>query len=265
MVKKMAIKTATSKDKNIQLFSISDNSKIYIVRSIAVLFLLFGVIFVSSKLHFLPEIMPVKKIIINSELNQVNEKQIANIVMKHRNGMLAIDLKELQKDVIKTPWVKSVNIRKIWPDTLSFDIEEYQAIAKVNKYYLTQVGSLIKSYNKINDDLLIHINIEDMDNRNADSLLSLVDKLQVIKNELQKQQLMIEHLTIAKNDNWSLAIENGFLIKIGRKKQFERINQFVQVYSSIENNNRLESIDLRYSNGLAVKIKEQSFFVNKKG
>ena len=75
-----------------------------------------------------------------------------------------------------------------------------------------------------------------------------------MQTQLAGHKLNVQILTISENSNWTIDIENKFTIKIGRKQQVERIERFLQVYAAIENKTKIESVDLRYSNGLAVKL-----------
>jgi len=223
---------------------------------ILILGLLFGGgVLVIKTPGVLSNIWPIEKIAIVGEVEHLQQSQLARILSaKEFSGMLSVDLQRLRSQVIQLPWIKDVQIRKVWPDTLSFSVEEYQPIAQINQSYLIDEGVLIERGDYIPRQAILILKIDDLQMEQEPDLLILLEKLQQIQIELAKHQLDIEQLKISESNSWSIQIENKFLIKVGRKQQLERIEKLVQIYTVIENKNELESIDLRYSNGLAVSF-----------
>lgn len=255
MTKKMAIKTDSRKTKkHLQIGMPGFTGPAF--KLVLVLSLLFGggVVVVKTP-GVLSNIWPIEKIAIVGEVEHLQQSQLARILLaKEFSGMLSVDLQQLRSQVIQLPWIKDVQIRKVWPDTLSFSVEEYQPIAQINQSYLTDEGVLIERGDYITSQPVLILEIDKVQMEKEPDLLYMLEKLQQIRVELAKHHLDIERLKVNESNSWLIQIENKFLIKVGRKQQLARIEKLIQVYAAIENKNELESIDLRYSNGLAVKF-----------
>lgn len=258
MAKKMAIKTNLNKSKN--RLQINMPGFVRPMLKVTLIFILFaGVGLLATKIPgVLSGIWPVKKIAIVGENEHIQQTQLAKILAtKEFAGMLSIDLRQLRNKVIQLPWIKDVQVRKVWPDTLIFSVEEYQAIAQINQSYLTDEGILIERGSYTTSQPVLQLDIDSAQIGKGTELLTLLEKLQLIQARLAKHRLQVNKIEISESNNWLIQIENKFFIKLGRKKQLERVEKFVQVYAAIENKNELESIDLRYSNGLAVKFADK--------
>lgn len=202
---------------------------------------------------------PIEKIAFTETLKYVDEKQLATLLKSEdMGGMLSIDLQDLREKVLLNPWVKDVGIRKKWPDTLIFHFQEYKPVALVNSEYLLENGHLMKYNDTEILSNIIRIQVEKNSSYQQQGLLELVVKLAKINQRLELHQFNVDQFLVNEGNNWSVEIKNKFLIKVGRKHQLERIERFLKVYAAIENKKSLQSIDLRYSNGFAVKIVQDS-------
>jgi len=205
-----------------------------------------------------PSFWPVKQIATIGKLEHVTQQQLIDILaIENSTGMLTVDLQNIRQKTLQLPWVKSVDVRKDWPDTLTFFLEEYQPIALINKHYLTEQGSLIEKGSYVYNQPILTLAIENKKIIREIDLVALVENIGDLQERLNGHQLKIERMTISESNSWLISIENKFVIKAGRRHQMKRIENFLDVYAEIQNKNKLESIDLRYSNGLAVKLFEE--------
>ena len=55
--------------------------------------------------------------------------------------------------------------------------------------------------------------------------------------------------------SWRVQLSNGLTVEVGRHDPMQRVERFVRVYPAIlaAANGRLVAVDLRYSNGFAVR------------
>lgn len=255
MAKKMAIKTKV-KEKKKRASLVMPKFILSIVKALAVISLFIGGWFFIS---LVPNVWPIEKIAIIGEVEHVDQSQLVEILSaENAMGMLTIDLQNIRQKTLQMPWVKSVQIRKDWPDTLSFMFEEYQPIALINDSYLTEKGTLIKKDAYVYNQPVLKLVIDKMQIKEQGDLALLVKSIAEVRDSLASHQLIFEKMEISESNSWLITIDNKFVIKAGRKQQLQRIEKFLQVYAAIENKNKLESVDLRYSNGLAVKLLEES-------
>lgn len=211
----------------------------------------------------IPTLLPIKQIIFEGNVKHINESEIIKILDDNNfNGMLSVDLQSVRQKILNNNWLKAVQVRKVWPDTLMFSFQEYQPIAKINQQYLLESGKLTVAKQLVLETPLIEITFDESQVNKKTDYLSLLSILKNMQLKLKRQQLEFFEFEIGKNNNWLIQIKNRFSIKLGRKQQQQRIDNFILIYAAIENKKQIESIDLRYSNGLAVKLME-SILTNK--
>ena len=201
------------------------------------------------------DVWPVKQVSLENESQYFSKQELVQFLNQNQiKGMWAIDLEELQLKVKDIDWVKKVEIRKIWPDHLSFYIEEHQPVARFGKYVLTQAGTKIAQGTKAQMlDSLPKIELENANEKSAQSYSKIWQEYKTIRRQFELLDLKLSKLEVDQINNWLLRFESGIGINLGRKEHLERVEKLVQVYNSIENRKELKSIDLRYHNGFAVE------------
>ncbi|MCF6193196.1 MAG: FtsQ-type POTRA domain-containing protein [Kangiellaceae bacterium] len=200
---------------------------------------------------------PVKSVLIMGDAAHVSKAEISEIMISEdMRGMLSIDLVELHKKLLIHPWIKSAIIRKQWPETLSFELEEFNAIANINDKLLLDSGVSVNNKNVGTTSNLLRMVIAKSRIEKGRNLLELVDKIESMKIELALLHLELKTFEIDETNNWFIYISERFKINLGRQQQQQRMERFFTVFAAIENKQQLEHIDLRYRNGLSVKYKQ---------
>ncbi len=217
---------------------------------------LIGLIFLVIKLvSAWSQLWPVKQIVIEGEPRYLQREVIVEFVKQQSiPGMLAIDLNQLQKAAKKIDWVKAVEIKKIWPDKLVFNIQEHHPVVFLGDSILTQQGSRI-SVDESNQEFnqLPLFDFKSKVQMTDAKYLTLWNSFKQIKREFELLSLTPEKLLVDELSNWVLYFSNGLEINLGRKNHHERIDRLVNSYTKIKNKNQLKKIDLRYHNGLAIQ------------
>ncbi len=94
-----------------------------------------------------------------SGLNIVSEEEISNIMHTYLNdNILFLDQRDLNKDLLGHPYIKSVEIIKDYPDQIILNIKEREPIAKINNdgQYLSFTSSgFIVETGSINSRVLV--------------------------------------------------------------------------------------------------------------
>jgi len=69
----------------------------------------------------------------------------------------------------------------------------------------------------------------------------------------------ISYLELTPYYTWKLKLDNGIVLKMGYSDVLTRLSHFVKVYPKIvgDRANAVEYVDLRYSNGMAVRWKDK--------
>jgi len=202
---------------------------------------------------------PVKSVLIIGDATHISEAEIRKIMASEdMGGMLSIDLVELHEQLLIHPWIKAATIRKQWPETLSFELEEFKAVARINDKLLLESGLSVKNGGIDINANLLRVVVDESRIGNNLNLLELVDKVGVMKSKLAVHHLELKIFEIDETNNWFIHIHERFKINLGRQQQQSRMERFFTVFAAIDNKLQLEHIDLRYRNGLSVKYKQDS-------
>jgi cell division protein FtsQ len=73
---------------------------------------------------------------------------------------------------------------------------------------------------------------------------------------LNYKKLAIDELVLSERFSWQLTLIDGVTLNLGRENRVERIQRFMDIYSTIKENTKadqqIDYVDLRYDTGAAV-------------
>lgn len=108
-----------------------DNTKFinrlaYLIGGLAVFIILF-----SCVMYIIQNWFCVSHVTITGDINHVTEKQLADVAENHLEGtMFTLNINELQAEFRQIPWVKSVTVTRAFPDSITVNVIEYDALAR---------------------------------------------------------------------------------------------------------------------------------------
>ena len=220
-----------------------------------ILIILVGILFFYSNKNNNKKYFQIKNISIDSRVINANKKTIEEYSEKYlkEKSFFNLNIDILKKDLEKIEWVKSVNIRRVYPNGVKLSIEEHKPIAIWNnKKYINDFGEVF-FVNKISKDLP---RLNSQENRS----FSLYKYFSLFSDNLLKNKINAKIIEINENDIGSLSIllSSDILVKFGSKDISEKIMVFFKVYKAL--NTRLNAsdlkkiryIDMRYSNGFSI-------------
>lgn len=203
-----------------------------------------------------PASFPVKTIRIETRLKQVGRDDIRRAVLDHvQQGFLRVDVDSIRHELESLPWVAHASVRRSWPDVLIVGVEEQQAVARwSNGGLLNASGDLFRP--------------EDEKPWSSLPLLRgpkqteqiLMKEYQAMQGMLTPLGLRISHLTMNERRAWSLNLDNGLKLRLGRNDAHLRLLRFVRVYAKVlkPRQEKIDSVDLRYTNGFAVRWRDNA-------
>jgi cell division protein FtsQ len=211
---------------------------------------LFALVIYSGNLMYSLVDKPLTEVMVGGEFNYMQQQALAEMVNSHiEGGFLSADLNRLRQVLQEHPWVDQVSIRRQWPSTLIVEVVEEVAIARWG-----EAGFL----NRLGEQLSI------ADNSALASLPVLRADFGTSKEMMESYQLLAELLLptglklaeLQRDDlgSWRVDTANGIRLVLGRDQIGKKIQRLVKAWESGLNQqiNSIETIDLRYPNGLAV-------------
>ncbi|WP_141699017.1 cell division protein FtsQ/DivIB [Candidatus Thiosymbion oneisti] len=196
-----------------------------------------------------PQRLPVRVVTVDGALRHLSSHYLRETVSAQLNGgILTQDLVGLKRAVEAIPWVRSASLRRRWPDRLELTVVERVAVARWDEDTLVDADGVI--FRPEAGDIprgLPRLSGMDQD------ALQLVKRLVDWEPRLRALGLEIETLARDARGAWTLRLSAGFSLALGKERVQERILRFIRVYPRLAATGVPSLMDMRYSNGLAVR------------
>lgn len=169
-------------------------------------------------------------------------------------NFFAADLGAVRAGLEALPWVRRVNVRRVWPDRLEVLLEEHVALARWG------------------DAGLVNTHGERFDARTTAPLPLLAGpagtEAEVTRRYRRFAELLAPlgeapaRVTLSERHAWQLRLEGGLHLELGRDLADEpverRLARFVAAYpyTLARLQRRHDYVDLRYANGFALRVPE---------
>ncbi len=202
-----------------------------------------------------PGRFPINTVKISASFEHISRAEIEKILDKYNNNnSMLLPISSLQADLRSLPWAKSIEIKRIWPDTLKIMIEEKQPIAIWKNNFITNDGSMIVAA------------IQDIQKQNRIRSLpklsgpdkqyqEVLQNFEKLSKLLSAYGLHAESLNLRDNQSWDLYLDDGVVLRLGKKDFEKRVLGFCKAYSTelVDKPEKMTSVDLRYPHGMAVQ------------
>jgi len=200
-----------------------------------------------------PLFFPINQVQIKATYQHLDPENIQKTIAPFVNAnFFSIKVNQIKQSILQLPWVYAVSINRVWPNKLVIKITEQQAAARWNNNALLNSNAdiFIPNAADLPDDLP---NLFGPDDQAEEVWHSYQQMNQAIKN----LDLGITGLGLNSQGCWRLVLNNGINVILGNEAIMKRFYKFIKVYPKIigANGENVANVDLRYSNGLAIKWK----------
>ncbi|MET3105940.1 cell division protein FtsQ [Oxalobacteraceae bacterium GrIS 2.11] len=199
-------------------------------------------------------------------LKHVNSQIIRSIaVTKITGNFFTANLDSVRRAFEMVPWVRRASVRREWPDRLIVTLEEHLPLGTWG-----EDGQILSVKGDVFTANLAEVEEESM-------LLEFSgppgSEKEVLAHYLQFKDwfnaisLEPESVNYSKRYAWLVKLNNGLSVELGREENGamlqERVARLIEVYPELTSRlqGKIESVDLRYPNGLALKAKGQELNV----
>lgn len=167
-----------------------------------------------------------------------------------KKGFFRLKVSTLHQQLLSLPWIKQVEIRRVWPDQLLIRFQEHTPAARWgDKGLLSTTGVLfypdLSKVKKMNLPLL----------QGPEGKSALVwQEYLAMRKTLAPLHLRIARLVLAPRGAWHLQLSNGITVILGTNDVATRLQRFVYAYEKQLSVRQFEVsyVDLRYTSGIAV-------------
>ena len=211
-----------------------------------------GILWIRATLNN-PQIFPINKVQIKVAYQHLDPQNIQQAIAPFvRASFFKINVTQIKKSILQLPWAYAVSINRVWPNKIVIKITEQQAVARWNNNALlnSDADIFIPNAADLPDDLPYLFGPDDQAGE-------VWHSYQQMNKALQTLGLDIKGLGLNSQGCWRLVLNNGINVILGNEAIMKRFYEFIKAYPKIvgANGGNVANVDLRYSNGLAIKWK----------
>ena len=194
------------------------------------------------------------RVVIDGNLARASGAHLERVIREELRGtFFTLNLAAARASLQRVPWVKSVALRRQWPDRLEITIAEHQPLARWNDAGLVDTEGEVFSADF--DGELPQFTGPD------GSSGEIAQRFREFGELLRPRSLAIAELRLSPRGGWQLRTAGGaaLAIELGRSAPAERLSRFVlyqarTVGAFARAGTRVDYVDLRYRNGFAVRV-----------
>ena len=191
---------------------------------------------------------PIRWLEVSGDLERLTAAQVrAAVAEQARRGFFAIDIDKARAEVEALPWVARAEVSRHWPDALQISVSEQQAVARWKDQALVgRSGELFEVAGTGGMQGLTWLAGPQGRER------EVFERWRQMRASLAPHGLEIRRVELDPRGAWRLELADGLKLLLGREDVSGRLQRFLSVRSDLRDLARIDSIDLRYPNGLAV-------------
>lgn len=196
---------------------------------------------------------PVKQVKIEGDIQRSGNKQLQAVAQKYiRGNIFRADLNGAQEAFAKLPWIDKVTVRRRLPDTVEIDLVERVPVARWKESGL--IDSNGNLFNAATDEKFPTFSGE------AGTGKIMVKHYNEFTAILKPLELGISRLEYSPRSAWTVVLDNGIAVRLGRENETKRLQRFAEMWPGIlqAQQNNLAYVDMRYRDGFAVRYHDKS-------
>ena len=196
-------------------------------------------------------LFPLREVRIVAAPVHVTAEQVEAIVKRDlRGNFFTVDLAAARAAFEKVPWVRRAQVRRFWPDRLDVRFEEHVAYARWGSSGLVNThGEVFEG--SYDGRLPVFAGPES-------SAKEIAIQYEYFRRALAAIGQEPAEVRVSRRRAWQVRLASGLTLELGREHIEARLARFIANYErTLANLERpLVHVDLRYSNGFAVRIPE---------
>lgn len=203
--------------------------------------------------------LPVNQVVFAESLPHTTRAEIEQILPAAiRGNFFNLNLEMVRGSLEKLPWVRKVEVRRVWPGRIEVKVEEHRPMARWGEGR----GELVDSYGEVFSAVppeaeMAALPVLSGPNGTAQEVLKryseFVGALKAV-GERPVQVILSPRLA------WQLKLSNGMWVDIGREQSKApvgvRLQRFIEIYPEMVAQRPVKPavVDLRYPNGFAMRV-----------
>lgn len=205
-----------------------------------------------------PRTLPIEAVKIHSSDSFIKRTQILKAIQPYiKAGFFNVNLKRINESLLALPWVANVTIDRIWPHTLTIQLHEQEPIARWDANALVnQQGQLFYPPVSTFPEGLPELSGP------LDQEKQILIDFQRLSHILSAINLSVDSIKMNPEEAITLSLSNGIELALGRAHLGMRLDRFVDVYPKVLSGKAIAYVDMRYTDGMSVRMKEDKVIKN---
>jgi cell division protein FtsQ len=174
-----------------------------------------------------------------------------------RGNFFTANLNSVRAAFETVPWVRRASVRREWPNKLIVTIEEHEPLGTWGEdgRLVSVKGDLFTANMAEAEE---HGELAEFEGPDG-SEKEVVARFRDLHQWFAPAKLMPEALHLSSRYAWTVRLNNGMTVELGREQDQvmlkARVDRLVGIYPQLlaRLEDKIESIDMRYPNGLALK------------
>jgi cell division protein FtsQ len=213
----------------------------------------------AAALHLLlrSPLFPVREVVVQGPLKNALAADLEHAGKGLGGNFFALDLRAVRARFEQVPWVRRVDVRRVWPDRIEAKVEEHVALARWG------------------EDALVNTFGERFSGKDAEALPVLAgpagsealmaQRYRRFAGLLAPLGESVERVVLTPRHAWQLRLASGLTLELGRdgnETAEARLARFVEVFPETLGrvarrdgfSHQFPHVDLRYPNGFALRV-----------
>ncbi len=203
--------------------------------------------------------LPIRQVVFADALTHTQREEIESVLQPlMRGNFFSLDLRGLHAALAELPWIRKVELRRVWPSRLEVKVEEHRPVARWGEGR----GELVNSYGEVFAAIAPEAEAERLPllygpPGTAPEVLKRYGEFVGRFKPLEQRPVQV---ILSPRLAWQLRLENGMTVEMGREQPKSplnlRLQRFIEVYPETvgKRSGRPVAVDLRYPNGFALRL-----------
>jgi cell division protein FtsQ len=197
-------------------------------------------------------LFPLREFSVTGNLAHTSRAEIEHAAQGITGNFFAVDLGQARAALEQLPWVRRVQLRRVWPDRLEATIEEHVAFARWGE------GGLVNPYGERFEGAS-HTTLPLLAGPTG-SEAEVTRRFHRFSGILAPLGALPERLILTPRQAWRLRLADGLAVELGRDAERDpveaRLARLVAAYphTLARMPRKHDYVDLRYPNGFALRM-----------
>lgn len=197
---------------------------------------------------------PVNHVAIEGRLEHADRQKVAQLINDAIvRGFWRSDLTHLKRQLETVPWIRHAHIRRQWPDHLVITLTEQVAIAYWQERALLNDQGDVFAPGKLPQLPIPHLSGPD---GSEDSVLQ---DFRDLSQQFDKLGMQLAVFSVDAKGSRRVVLDNGIEIALGDGDMAAKLARLDKIFAAqlAGRSEQIARIDMRYTNGLAVRWRDQ--------